>query len=79
MDEQENKKLSGIQKAFLRLALSAFYGMVSGYESLTEDQKKEIHIRIANRMFDKAASGKLDVPYDDWEKDYIKEGLKLEK
>lgn len=77
MSEQK-KRLSGFQKFIFTLALSTAASAVAAYATLSEDKKKELHKATANRMFDRATSGKLEIPYSDLEKEYIKEGLKLE-
>lgn len=71
----EQKKLTGIQRLILCMACGAFEGAVEGYEALTKEQKEAWHKQTAKKMFDRAMQGKLKVPYDQYEIDFIKEGL----
>ena len=72
---ESEKKMTGIQRLFMTLAVGAAEGYIIGYETMSEEDKAACNKKIANRMFTKACTGKLDEPYTEYEIEFIKENL----
>ena len=65
--------MKGFQKLFGMIAYGTVRAMASSYYELSEDEKLRLNQLAAERMANKAFSGKLDYPYNEDEIDFIRE------
>ena len=74
---EKKDELTGTQKFVLAGMFGIMHGLAVGYCSLSDEQKKELHKKTAEHMLDAALKGRITEPYDKYEIEFIKEGLRM--